>query len=307
MIQSRVELAIENNMAPLLAILDQGTGSTAGASQSVTQWFADIATNVVVPEGGWFATGQLQLQLRFAFVATPDPTILTRDTARFYNPTQSQIGHWAASEGGFVIEEGRILYSQQTQKFESSPIQLYNTRQDAPKIYNNTENTTITHSLNQGLVRVCGILDTPPSPPGSPAQGFFSGSIGGGTICTVTVPGQLQLYELDNYEQSVPRELILELNDSGLPDRLTGVVWPGWGLSWAWTLGYLQARSTAQQVTAPGLITGEPRFLPNFVTCVAGVPQPFSGGGQCTEITRVYVPDGNGGGTYDLYCGQLTP
>jgi hypothetical protein len=285
-------------MEPLLHVLASGTGNAGEASGRPTEWFLSIPEDIVVTEDIWFSTGQLQLQLQVALVVTPSEDIVKKEASRFYNPTQTQLGHWAAFDSDFVISDGRIKYNKQLLSFNSNLIQVANTGVDSPRQYDSTSNTSITHSINTGEIVICGNVETAIIPEALVSIGYLSASVPRGTICMTTAPGRLQLYESEVFESSEPKNVAINLHDSGLPDRLSGVTWPGYALSWAWTIGHLAAVSSGRQKPTPSLLGGAPLISPAANVCVSGIPVPVPDSPLCSTIltSTVLLPDGSSRG-----------
>lgn len=240
-------------------------------------WSELLPQSLVIPEGSWFSSGQIQLQLQTFISVVIEQTNQRRNTERFLNPTQLQIGHISWLSQGFVVTDERIKYERQAHSYLSPVVELSNTRQDNRIEMGATTNTRSGHAQTNVGVPVCGTIRGLVPPPPSLAALELSGSIGLGAICMTTSIGALELAQLDVFSSFVPKELVIETKDLLLPDEIAGVVWTGYQLELGWLMGYHQEASTARANSPSPQITGDAQGAVYNYTCNLGlsVPNPL--------------------------------
>lgn len=248
---------------------------------SPLEWSELLPTSIVVNEGGWFADGQLQLQLQTFLSVTTNPSNIKRNTERFLNPTQSQIGHVAWLSENFVMADERIKYERQAHTHVAPTMHLVNTRNDARLEIGLTTRSRSGHAQSSASIPVCGIIRGLTALAPAPTQLDLSGTIGLGAVCLTTSLGETEFVQRDVFDNSVQKQLIIDTRSLLIPTEITGVLWTGYELEVGWIIGYHEAASTARvQPPAPYVLGDVTPAIYNY-TCDLGlsVPNPMF----CTE------------------------
>jgi hypothetical protein len=263
----------------MYTLLDSGTKIIDNSNGTAPLEFIElIPLNVNVPEGAWFGTGQLQLQLQTFCSVTINRDAIRGGTERFLNPTQMQIGHIAWLNSGFVQRDDRIKYEKQYWEQISATVQLSNTRQDARIEMRSTTNTAAGHAQQSSLINACLSASGISPPPPAPTNLFGGWEIGVGTVCMTTLPGQTEFAQADPFQPNSTKSLILALKDL-LPSEIQGLLWTGYSLELGWTIGYNQEASTAVQVPAAPFVLGATIPAAFGYRCINGTP--FAAEGSC--------------------------
>lgn len=266
--------------APLYSgtdVFDNLTGS------SPLDWNTLLRLDYVVPQGAWFGTGQLQMELQVFYSVTTNVQVAKSGTERFLNPPQAQFGHWAAISNGFVVNDGRLLYERQIHSYKSSQVQVSATQADARQNFGNTLESRASHAVSltefNGCVEVTGLATPPPTPSKFLGQANF----GAGALCLGIHFGQIELQEKDPFLPG-KKEVVLRAKDLMLPDELSGVLWTGHRLEVGWILGTQEVRSSANPVAPYSFLTG-PLSVPNYqYSCALGNPVPLPINPPCQPL-----------------------
>lgn len=225
--------------------------------------------NFVVDYDEWYKHSQLQVETQVFFSITSDPLVAKPNTERFLNPTQSQFGHWAATNQDFVLSDGRIKYNKQAHVFVSPIVLLQGTRPTLPVVTSRTTNSQVDHAQNTTEALVCvSLLPTPAPILTGEAQLLES------ALCMAVYKGQEEYVTIDPYPSAALSSLRLDLSLSGLPDAMQGVLWVGHRLEVGVITSYYTASNTS--VLDPGRtpILGRPLFAAPTKGCILGQPVP---------------------------------
>lgn len=259
-------------------VVDNLTGSAP------LEWSELIARNIVIDEGSWFSTGQLQLQLQVFFSVTIDPLGQKKNTERFLNPTQLQIGHYALLSDGFVLQDDRLKYEKQAISCVSPIVEISNTYNDARQQFGLTANSRAGHAQQVAEIIVCGTVRGLQVPPPGPVAWENSQQIPKGSICLKTVPGQTEYQEIEPFTGAV-KEISLDTKSMAFPDQVSGILWTGYRLEVGWLLGYNQVASTAIATPPVSFVVGDVQPALFSYSCDTGVPVATAG--TCDPSTAV--------------------
>jgi hypothetical protein len=263
------------------------------------EWSELIARNLVVEEGSWFSTGQLQLQLQVFFSVTIDPLGQKRNTERFVNPTQLQIGHYALMSDGFVLQDDRLKYEKQAISLVSPIVEISNTRSDVRQQFGLTANSRAGHAQQISEISVCGTVRGLQVPPPGPVAWDNSQTIPKGSVCLKTALGQTEFQEIEPFLPGEKR-LIIDTKSLLLPDEVRGILWTGYRLEVGWLLGYNQEASTGITTPPVPFVQGDVQPALFSYSCISGVPVATAG--TCDPSTAVELQYDPARGYFYLDC-----
>lgn len=262
-----------------------------------------------IPEGAWFISGGIELQLQIFFSSTfepdnpDDPIAIRNGTERFLNPTQRQIGYWAASSEGFVVTDNRIKYDKEGHSYSYPRIELSNTLNNVPQVMRLTGFTRESHAQTISPVAICGSTLGITNPPPAPTQYNIDAAIGDGGICMRVLPGQSEYAEIDRFSNIVPKTLQIDTKELLAPDLISGVVYGGYRLECSYQWGYHQDVCSGVVIPSNTILTGGAPFTPVTYTCVAGEIIPFTPL-ECPlgQLVPELITNADGTVRYNLVC-----
>lgn len=238
-------------------------------------WDFSIDESVVIPDGGWFNTGVLQLQLLVGFVTTKNPNVAKRNTQRFLNPEQQQIGHWAAISNGYVLQDDRIKYAAQQSGWSAS-IVVNNTYAQAPVLLGTTSNTAAGHAQGISQAVACGTARGIVVAPPNQSALDIGLLIPGQANCMVYGLPEIELRQKDVFAPTT-RAVTVNLRDLNMPNVFSGVIWGGYNMSVLVALYTLELASTAIERPPAPFVKGAVTPAIASYTCQTGLPIPSSG------------------------------
>lgn len=225
-----------------ITIVQQALSVPVKPANDPNPWEINLPTTITIPSSLTSTVRNLRLLTTFSAIATLAPGRI-RPSADFQNPDQYTIGRWNFQSGGFSIDSGRINYEKYLHQLESPT--LYDTSSSSSAFPDYTiDSAGIIQLNNQLLFRLSGTSNTDFTAVSGARAGQVSPT---GQVLlaneAITGPGNLtnhnaafvELPTFLTFRPSSPGSIggvkppvNLISSTAGIPDRISGVLWPGW-------------------------------------------------------------------------------
>jgi hypothetical protein len=225
-----------------ITIAQQALSVPVQPANGPNPWEIILPSIITIPSLLTSTVRNLRLLTTFSVTATLAPGRI-RPSAEFQNPNQYTIGRWNFQSGGFSIDSGRINYEKYLYQLESPT--LYDTSSSSSGFPDYTiDSVGIPKLLDQLFFRLSGTSNTDITGGVGARAGQVSPT---GQILlapeVISGPGNLtnhnaafvQLPDFLTFRPSsagsiggVKPAVDLISSTAGIPDRISGVLWPGW-------------------------------------------------------------------------------
>lgn len=241
---------------------------TGAADTDSDNWDVALIPSLPVPDiTRWVPSVKVEVNAIFQFSRLLP---VSGKGDRFLNPTQSQIGYYHEIFNDSVYSHDRLLYTRQISNLYSPELALPTSFANRQAEYGEVETGGFDQAANTARFALCSVSRTQQS--GPDRTGVAAGL------------QELQLRIERGRRTIAPLEPLLASFESltieagvNYPDRLSGVIWPGW----AGTLAF--EFSIYAQLTIPGfrpdsdLVANPQIYTPPASPCDGTPPDPGDG------------------------------